>query len=177
MMKLFLHEILPADIDRAIFFDTDAMLIVDPYREYTPFPVETSLTRSSVVWKQFNTFSHDTLFSIPTHEGSERPDVKSDWQGASRVCSCVLLLDLRNMRAAPTMNSELFEAGMQARALERSANEKTWGDAFGEFGSKDGKTYRGVALGVRLASGSGSRLLTDIAGSRIFLGTEAIRPG
>lgn len=34
MMKLFLHEILPSDVDRAIFIDTDAMLIVDPYREY-----------------------------------------------------------------------------------------------------------------------------------------------
>lgn len=44
-MKLFLHEILPADIDRAIFVDTDAMFIVDPYRESSP-PSKTSLTLS-----------------------------------------------------------------------------------------------------------------------------------
>ena len=38
-MKLFLHEILPSEIARAIFIDTDAMLIVDPYRESTcPLP-------------------------------------------------------------------------------------------------------------------------------------------
>ena len=102
-----------------------------------------------MVWKQFTAFSADTLFSIPIHENAERPHVNAEWQGASRVCSCVLLLDLRNMRSAPTMSSDLFDAGMQARALERPANEGTWGDVFGEFGSEDGNTYRHVGLGVR----------------------------
>jgi hypothetical protein len=58
------------------------------------------------------------------------------------------------------MNSELFEVGMQARALERPANEKTWGNAFGGFGSEDGQTYSRVALGVRLFNRFRTGLLT-----------------
>ncbi|KAL0958964.1 hypothetical protein HGRIS_014276 [Hohenbuehelia grisea] len=130
MMKLFLHEILPTTVKRAIFVDTDAIIVSDP----------------ALMWRQFDKFTRDTAAAIPMHDSAERPVMSQKWRGGSRICSCVLMLDLERMREEIFMTSTLFPARMRRRSIGPPAIKAWWGEAQG--GHPPGKYYEHVGLGV-----------------------------
>lgn len=87
-MKLFIHEILPPTVTRAIFIDTDAFFITDP----------------ALLWQFFDDLDPDTAISMPTH-----PDQSAvQWHHANRICSCIMLLNLEKLRALRLMDSSLY---------------------------------------------------------------------
>ena len=91
LMKLFIHELLPPSVPRAIFVDTDAFFISDPL----------------LLWRQFAAFDAHTAIAMPSH-----PDQSSAvWRDANKVCSCVMLLDLARLRALRLMASTLYTDG------------------------------------------------------------------
>lgn len=83
--QLFLHEILSQDVRRSIFVDTDAIFISDPTCKY----LESGSADRQVLWKQFNDWGPTHAVSIPHHPAAYNPE----WKGASKICSCVLMLD------------------------------------------------------------------------------------
>lgn len=87
-MKLFIHELLPHSVKKGIYVDTDAIFIADP----------------TLLWKGFDSLKASTAIVMPSH-----PDqISPDWNNASRVCSCVMLLDLDKLRALRLMDSTLY---------------------------------------------------------------------
>ncbi|KAH9830981.1 uncharacterized protein C8Q71DRAFT_316624 [Rhodofomes roseus] len=120
LMKLFIHEILPESVSRAVFIDTDAFFITDP----------------ALLWDRFSSFKPDTAVSMPYH-----PDQSNEgWHHANRICSCIMLLDLARLRKFRLMDSSAYRAA-GAPALAPAAFEAMFG-APGD----DGK-YEGVKLG------------------------------
>lgn len=119
-MKLFIHEILPDTVKRAVFVDTDAFFISDP----------------ALLWQQFDKFGPTTAVSMPSH-----PDQSSvDWHDANKICSCIMLLDLERLRRLHLMDSSVYRAhGVLALA------PATFTAAFGPPGA-DGH-YVDVKLG------------------------------
>ncbi|KAG8683773.1 hypothetical protein FRC09_015857, partial [Ceratobasidium sp. 395] len=83
LVKVFMHELLP-NVERAIFVDTDMLFVVDPV----------------LLWNTFSTLKPDQIVAFPTL------GPKSD---SSRICTCVMLLDLAAMRNVerPFMSSSL----------------------------------------------------------------------
>ncbi|OCH95218.1 hypothetical protein OBBRIDRAFT_720832 [Obba rivulosa] len=88
LMKLFIHEILPPSVARAIFVDTDALFISD----------------AAALWDVFGTLSPAAALAVPTHPDQSAPE----WHDANRICSCIMLLDLARLRAVRLMDSELY---------------------------------------------------------------------
>ena len=88
LMKMFMQEILPANVTKAIFVDTDAFFISDPVH----------------LWNVFSTLRPETAFVIPFH-----PDVVDHWNGAGRICSCIMLLDMQKLRDKRFMGSSLYK--------------------------------------------------------------------
>lgn len=122
-MKLFIHEILPPTVKRAIFIDTDAFFISDPL----------------LLWQQFESFGPATAISMPLHPEQSA----EEWHHANRICSCIMLLDLERLRALRLMDSEHYRAAADGRyALAPAAFE----DMFGKPSEED-KKYKGVKLG------------------------------
>lgn len=120
LMKLFIHEILPDTVKRAIFVDTDAFFISDPL----------------LLWEQFNNHKEDTAVSMPTHPEQSAPE----WHDASKICSCVILLNLERLRKLHLMDSTVYrDAGITA------LSPPGFRDMFGPPG-EDGH-YQGVKLG------------------------------
>lgn len=89
-MKLFIHEILPDTVKRAVFVDTDAFFISDPL----------------LLWQQFKKFNSDTLVAMPTHPEMFAPQ----WFNANKICSCIMLLDLEKLREIRLMDSSTYRA-------------------------------------------------------------------
>ncbi|KZT03448.1 glycosyltransferase family 8 protein [Laetiporus sulphureus 93-53] len=85
LMKLFIHEILPASVPRVIYIDTDALFISDP----------------ALLWDVFSHLKPRTALAIPTHPDQHAPQ----WNHANRICSCIMLLDLARLRALRLMRS------------------------------------------------------------------------
>lgn len=77
-MKLFIHELLPAHVEKVMFVDTDAFFISDPL----------------LLWQQFDTFNDTTAISLPSHPEMFAPQ----WFDANKICSCIMLLDLAKLR-------------------------------------------------------------------------------
>ncbi|CAE7226661.1 unnamed protein product [Rhizoctonia solani] len=100
LVKVFLHELLPG-VDRAIFVDTDMLFVVDPV----------------LLWNIFSTLKPGQIIAFPTL------GPKSD---ASRICTCVMLLNLSAMRdyKRPFMSSTLLPSwsknGISGKAFERA---------------------------------------------------------
>ncbi|CAE6435704.1 unnamed protein product [Rhizoctonia solani] len=100
LVKIFLHELLPG-VDRAIFVDTDMMFVVDPV----------------LLWNAFSTLKPEQMVAFPTL------GPKSD---ASRICTCVMLLNLSAMRDynRPFMSSTLLPSwsknGISGQAFEKA---------------------------------------------------------
>jgi hypothetical protein len=122
LMKLFIHEILPPSVEHAIFVDTDAFFISDPALLWATFfdPVR---------------FPPGTGLAIPIHPDQHA----SQWHDANKICSCVLLLNLAELRARNLMDSEYY----------RKVGRPSLGPvAFGKMFGKPGKEgYAGVKLG------------------------------
>lgn len=122
LMKLFIHEILPDTVKRAIFVDTDAFFISDPL----------------LLWQQFDSHKEATAVSMPTHPEQSAPE----WHDASKICSCVILLNLERLRNVRLMDSSVYrEDSAGVPALSPPA----FRDMFGPPG-EDGH-YQGVKLG------------------------------
>ncbi|KZT66871.1 glycosyltransferase family 8 protein [Daedalea quercina L-15889] len=120
LMKLFIHEILPESVSRAIFVDTDAFFISDP----------------ALLWDRFDGFKPATAVAMPSH-----PDQSSEeWHNANRICSCIMLLDLARLRALRLMDSSAYRAA-GAPALAPARFEAMFG------APGDGGKYQGVKLG------------------------------
>lgn len=109
-MKLFIHEILPVTVKRAIFVDTDAFFISDP----------------TLLWDVFDRLKPTTAISMPTHPDQYAPE----WNHASRICSCIMLLDLEKLRALRLMDSSIYRAdtsGLYPPALSPPTFEAMYG--------------------------------------------------
>jgi hypothetical protein len=87
-MKLFMHEILPDDVEKAIYVDTDAFFLTDPV----------------LLWEEFSRWGPDVAVSIPYHPNLPEPK----WYNASKICSCIMLLDLQKFRSVRLMDSSVY---------------------------------------------------------------------
>ena len=85
LVKIFIHEVLPNTVPKAIFFDTDMLFVTDPY----------------LLWRQFDKFQGSQIISFP--------DLGSN-STAMDICTCTMLLNLDAMRSTstPFVGSELF---------------------------------------------------------------------
>ncbi|KAH7098981.1 hypothetical protein BKA62DRAFT_711018 [Auriculariales sp. MPI-PUGE-AT-0066] len=92
-MKMFIHEILPMTAKKAIFLDTDAFFLIDPY----------------IMWRDYAQIPDDRYMSL-THNGPE-----ADKAG---LCSCVMGFNLQAMRnpEAPFLPSK-FIPGSEKTAI------------------------------------------------------------
>jgi hypothetical protein len=124
-MKLFLHELLPDDVEKAIYVDTDAFFLTDP----------------ALLWEEFSFWDDSSLsISMPSHPNMDAPQ----WHQASRICSCVMLLHLGRLRANRLMDSSIYRAddsGLFPPALSPPTFEALYGAP-----GPDG-LYENVALG------------------------------
>jgi len=124
-MKLFIHEIVPSSVKKGIYVDTDAMFITDP----------------ALLWDVFDTLKPSTAIVMGSH-----PDQSAEeWHHASRICSCVMLLDLEKLRNVRLMDSSVYRddtSGKYPQALSVSAFRAMYGLPTGE-----GARYDNVRLG------------------------------
>jgi hypothetical protein len=122
-MKLFIHEILPPSVPRAIFVDTDAFFLHDPL----------------ALWRTFEdpeAFPAGTAVALPIH-----PDQHAaEWHDANKICSCVLLLDLERLRELTLMDSDFYRMASRP-ALSPAIFEAMFGPAV------PGRGYQNVKLG------------------------------
>lgn len=124
-MKLFIHEILPPSVKKSIFIDTDAFFITDP----------------TLLWDHFLHLNASTAIAMPTHPQMESPE----WFNASKICSCIMLLNLERLRELRTMDSSAYRAdhsGRFAPSIGPVAFEAMFGPP-----SPDSGHYEGVKLG------------------------------
>jgi len=123
-MKLFIHEILPDDVPKAIYIDTDAFFMTDP----------------TLLWERFASMDPSVAISMPTHYDQYTPH----WHHASKICSCIMLLDLEKLRNMRLMDSSYYRqdtTGLFPQALSPPTFEAMFGPP-----GPDGH-YRNVALG------------------------------
>ncbi|KAJ7093079.1 hypothetical protein C8R44DRAFT_646136 [Mycena epipterygia] len=125
LMKLFLHEILPTSVKKVIFVDSDAMLVADP----------------TLLWQTFDGLKPSTAIVMGSH-----PDHDAEqWHHASRICSCVMLLNLEKFRELRLMDSSIYRndtSGLYPPALAPSAFRAMYGIPAGE-----NSRYDNVRLG------------------------------
>jgi hypothetical protein len=98
LFQLFLHEILPESVTKAIFIDSDALWLSDPA---CTFSQRCLVTDVLVLWTQFELWDANQLIGAPTHPEwdpafGRQPPVE-EWRGAMALCSCVLMLNLKRM--------------------------------------------------------------------------------
>jgi hypothetical protein len=55
-----------------------------------------SLTHILVLWKEFDNWDSEMTMGLPSHDTAEPPG-QDTWKGSSRICSCVMMLDLERM--------------------------------------------------------------------------------
>lgn len=123
LMKLFLHEIIPPSVTKGIYIDTDALWISDP----------------KLLWNVFSTLKPSTALVMSSHPDQNTPE----WHNASRICSCVMLLDLEKLRAMRLMDSSIYRndtSGMFPPAMSPSAFRAM-------YGQPQGGRYENVRLG------------------------------
>jgi len=109
-MKLFLHEVLPENVQKAIYVDTDAFFLANP----------------ALLWEEFSRWGPDIAVSIPYH-----PNIPIDrWYNASEICSCIMLLDLQKFRSMRLMDSNIYRgdhSGLYPPALSPPLFEALFG--------------------------------------------------
>ncbi|KAN0105246.1 hypothetical protein V8E52_011234 [Russula decolorans] len=88
LMKLFLHEVLPDDVEKAIYVDTDAFFLTDP----------------ALLWEEFSHWKPNVAVSIPYHPNM----IQANWYNASEICSCIMLLHLQKLRSIRLMDSSVY---------------------------------------------------------------------
>jgi hypothetical protein len=88
-MKLFLHEVLPDDVEKAIYVDTKTFFLTDP----------------ALLWEEFSHRKPDVAFSIPYHSNM----IQSFWLNASETTSSsIMLLHLQKLRSIRLMDSNFY---------------------------------------------------------------------
>ncbi|KAF8919468.1 hypothetical protein CPB85DRAFT_1212643 [Mucidula mucida] len=107
LMKLFIHEIVPPHVKKGIYIDTDALFISDP----------------ALLWDVFSRLKPTTSIVMGSHPDQDSPE----WSHASRICSCVMLLDLDKLRKGRLMDSSIWK-GTQPEALSPPTFRKMYGD-------------------------------------------------
>ncbi|PPQ90127.1 hypothetical protein CVT25_012296 [Psilocybe cyanescens] len=117
LMKLFIHEIIPPTVKKGIYIDTDAIFITDP----------------SLLWNVFDTLRPETAFVMGSHPDQVAPE----WNDASRICSCIMLLDLDKLRSLRLMDSSVYRALDDFPALSPVAFRAKYGEPSGEHGRYD----------------------------------------
>ncbi|KAJ7734924.1 hypothetical protein DFH07DRAFT_754165 [Mycena maculata] len=125
LMKLFIHEILPPSVKKVIFIDTDAILVADP----------------TLLWRTFDGLKPSTAITMGSHPDHDA----EEWHHASRICSCVMLLNLEKFRELRLMDSSIYRSdtsGLYPPALAPSAFRAMYGVPSGENGR-----YENVRLG------------------------------
>ncbi|KAG6820778.1 hypothetical protein H0H93_011543 [Arthromyces matolae] len=120
LMKLFLHEILPSTVQKGIYVDTDAFFIADP----------------TLLWNTFSHLKPTTAVVMSSHPDQNAPE----WHHASRICSCVMLLNLEKLRALRLIDSSSYQG--QTDALSPPAFRAMFGSPTGLHGR-----YENVRLG------------------------------
>ncbi|KAI0693883.1 hypothetical protein BC835DRAFT_1351750 [Cytidiella melzeri] len=123
LLKLFIHEILPATVEKAIYVDTDAFFISNPL----------------LLWQQFDKLKADTAIAMPSHPNLGSPE----WYNADRICSCVILLNLEKLRSIRLIDSEIYR---QANDGIEAMSPPAFRAMFGEVDPKTGH-YENIALG------------------------------
>ena len=123
-MKLFMYELLPDDVERAIYVDTDAFFLTDP----------------ALLWEEFSRWDPGVSISMPSHPDQDAPQ----WHYASRICSCIMLLDLGKLRAARLMDSSIYRAD-DSGLFPPALSPPTFEALFGPPGPNG--QYMNVALG------------------------------
>jgi hypothetical protein len=109
-MKLFIHEIVPPTVKKGIYIDTDAFWITDP----------------KLLWNVFSSLKPSTAIVASSHPDQVTPE----WHNASRICSCVMLLDLEKLRAMRLMDSSIYRNDTSGRfppAMSPSAFRAMYG--------------------------------------------------
>ncbi|KDR81366.1 hypothetical protein GALMADRAFT_239225 [Galerina marginata CBS 339.88] len=123
LMKLFIHEIIPPTVKKSIYIDTDALFISDP----------------TLLWNVFATLNTSTAIVMASHPEQDAPE----WHHASKICSCVMLLDLEKLRDQRLMDSSIYRDLGDFPALSPEAFRFKYGLPGG-----DGKgRYDNVRLG------------------------------
>ncbi|KAH9967909.1 hypothetical protein BC827DRAFT_1258104 [Russula dissimulans] len=90
LMKLFMHELLPDTVEKAIYVDTDAFFLTDP----------------ALLWDEFSRWEPNVAVSIPYHPNLYH----EEWYNASKICSCIMLLHMQNLRSIRLMDSSIYRA-------------------------------------------------------------------
>jgi hypothetical protein len=90
LMKLFMHEVFPDNIEKAIYVDTDAFFLTDP----------------TLLWEEFSRWDPSVAVSIPYHPNL----VNHEWFNASEICSCIMLLHFNKLRSVRLMDSSVYRA-------------------------------------------------------------------
>lgn len=125
-MKLFIHEILPPTVKKGIYIDTDALFIADP----------------ALLWNTFERLKPSTAIVMSSHPDQDAPE----WHHASRICSCIMLLDLEKLRELRMMDSSIYredQSGKYPSAMSPPAFKAKYG-----LPGKDGHShYDNVRLG------------------------------
>lgn len=124
LMKLFLHELLPDDVEMAIYVDTDAFFLTDP----------------ALLWEEFSRWDPGVSISMPSHPNQDAPE----WHDASRICSCIMLLHLGRLRATRLMDSSVYRAD-HSGLFPPALSPPTFEALFGPPGPNG--QYANVALG------------------------------
>ena len=127
LMKLFMHEVLPDEVEKAIYVDTDAFFLTDP----------------ALLWEEFSHWDSEVSISMPHHPDQITPE----WHNASRICSCIMLLHFGRLRALRMMDSSIYRedrSGLFPPALSPPAFEALLGTPGpdGQYGAALGdQTY------------------------------------
>ena len=123
LLKLFVHEILPESVKKAIYVDTDAFFISDP----------------RLLWEQFGKLKPETAISLPAH-----PNLgEAAWHYADRICSCVILFDLEKLRNIRLIDSKIYrEANDGIEAMSPPAFRAMFGEPDAQTGH-----YENIMLG------------------------------
>ncbi|KAF8964140.1 hypothetical protein BDZ97DRAFT_1660946 [Flammula alnicola] len=123
LMKLFIHEILPRTVKKSVYVDTDALFISDP----------------ALLWDVFSGLRPTTALVMASHPDQHAPE----WHDASKICSCVMLLDLEKLRSLRLMDSSIYRELGGIHALSPEAFRAKYG-----LPGEDGKgRYDNVRLG------------------------------
>jgi len=106
-MKLFIHEILPPTVKKSIYIDTDALFLANP----------------ALLWNVFDSLQPSTAIVMASHPDQNSPE----WHHASRICSCVMLLDLEKLRHMRLMDSSIYREHDDFPALSPEAFKAKYG--------------------------------------------------
>lgn len=123
-MKLFLHEIVP--VRRGIYIDTDAFFISDP----------------TLLWGVFKDFKASTAIVMSSHPDQDSPE----WHHASRICSCVMLLEFEKLRSLRLMDSSIYRSDSSNRFAPALAPD-AFRAMYGLPGGDGHGQYENVRLG------------------------------